>query len=204
MSANSNKQKKQGKSPFSTPNNGNNKPKFTLTYIYLLIGFALVAYWLYSSGSNASEIDNNKFSKMVVAKDIDKLEYVKKDEKVNIYLKEEALKTKSDYEDFRKQNNFKGPQYYIVTTDYQVFNENLRTLKERAINNALANDSTLVRADLEQEYEISTTEDNTRSWGLDFLIWGLPLILIFLLSFFPIFTILRLFYRQKKQSRKGA
>ena len=100
MSANSNKQKKQGKSPFSTPNNGNNKPKFTLTYIYLLIGFALVAYWLYSSGSNASEIDNNKFSKMVVAKDIDKLEYVKKDEKVNIYLKEEALKTKSDYEDF--------------------------------------------------------------------------------------------------------
>ncbi|MCQ2269690.1 MAG: ATP-dependent zinc metalloprotease FtsH [Bacteroidales bacterium] len=184
MSANSNKQKKQGKSPFSTPNNGNNKPKFTLTYIYLLIGFALVAYWLYSSGSNASEIDNNKFSKMVVAKDIDKLEYVKKDEKVNIYLKEEALKTKSDYEDFRKQNNFKGPQYYIVTTDYQVFNENLRTLKERAINNALANDSTLVRADLEQEYEISTTEDNTRSWGLDFLIWGLPMVLILLLFFY--------------------
>lgn len=184
MSANSNKQKNQGKSPFSTPNNGNNKPKFTLTYIYLLIGFALVAYWLYSSGSNASEIDNNKFGKMVVAKDIDKLEYVKKDERVNIYLKEDAVKTKSDYEDFRKQNNLKGPHYFIVTTDYQVFNENLRTLKERAINNAMANDSTLVRADLEQEYEISTTEDNTRSWGWEFLIWGLPMVLILLLFFY--------------------
>lgn len=184
MASNSQQQKNKGKSPFQSSKGNNKKPVFSLTYIYLLVGLALIAYWLYSSAPSATEIDNNRFSKMVVAQDIDKLEYVKKDEIVNIYLKEDALKTKSDYEEFRNQNNIKGPHYYIVTTDYQVFNENLKTLKERAINNAMASDSTLVRSELEQAYDISTTEDNSRSWGLDFLIWGLPLILIFLLFMF--------------------
>lgn len=183
---NSNKGKKSQKSPsqkFSIGNSSNGKkPKFTLTYIYLLIGFALVAYWLWTAGPSATEIDNNKFNKMVVAKDIDKLEYIKKDEHVNIYLKESVINSKKDYEQFRKDKNIKGPHYFIVTTDYQVFNENLNKIEQRAIEEALAKDSTLTRTQVEQDYAIPTKEDNSRSWGLE-LIWILPTILIFIFLF---------------------
>ena len=165
-------------------NNNNKKPKFTLTYIYLIVAAVLLAYWFFNSEMPASKIDNSQFNKMVVAKDIEKLEYVKKSDRVNIYLKEEAIKTKSDYEEFRKNNNINGPQYYIVTTDYQVFNENLRAIQEKAVNNALASDSTLVRSQVEQEYEIPTTEDNSRSWGFEFIFWILPTLLILMLILF--------------------
>ncbi len=165
-------------------NNNNKKPKFTLTYIYLIVAAVLLAYWFFNSEMPASKIDNSQFNKMVVAKDIDKLEYVKKSDRVNIYLKEEAIKTKSDYEEFRKNDNLTGPQYYIVTTDYQVFNENLRAIQEKAVNNALASDSTLVRSQVEQEYEIPTTEDNSRSWGFEFIFWILPTLLILMLIMF--------------------
>ena len=165
--------------------NNNKKPKFTLTYIYLIVAAVLLTYWFFNTEMPASKIDNSQFNKMVVAKDIDKLEYVKKSDRVNIYLKEDAIMTKSDYEEFRN-NNHSGPQYYIVTTDYQVFNDNLRSIQEKAVNNALMNDSTLVRSEVEQEYEIPTTEDNSRSWGYEFLFWGLPMLFILLLFFYSI------------------
>ena len=165
-------------------NNTNKKPKFTLTYIYLIVAAALLIYWFYAADTPASEIDNSRFNKMVVAKDIDKLEYVKKNDRVNIYLKEDAIKAKSEYEQFRKQEKPIGPQYYIITTDYQVFNENLKAIQERAVNNALAADSSLVRSEVEQEYEISTTEDNSRSWGFELVFWILPMALLLLLFFY--------------------
>ena len=167
------------------PSNANNKkPKFTLTYVYLIVAAALLAYWFFTAETPATEVDNSRFNKMVMAKDIDKLEYVKKNDRVNIYLKEDAIKTKSDYENLRKQNNLTGPQFYIVTTDYQVFNENLKAIQERAINNALASDSTLNRSQIEQEYEISTTEDNSKSWGFEIFFWILPTMLLLFLFFY--------------------
>ena len=164
--------------------NDNKKPKFTLSYIYLIVAIGLIAYWLFTFETPATEIDNSRFNKMVVAKDIDKLEYVKKNERVNIYLKEDVIKAKSEYENLRNQNNFTGPQFFIVTTDYQVFNENLKATQERAINNALASDSTLTRSQVEQEYEISTTEDNSKSWGFELIFWVLPMLLLLLLFFY--------------------
>ena len=182
-----NKRKNNNSAFFGGPNpsNANNKkPKFTLSYIYLIVAAALLAYWFFTAETPATEVDNSRFNKMVVAKDIDKLEYVKKNDRVNIYLKEDAIKTKSDYENLRKQNNLTGPQFYIVTTDYQVFNENLKATQERAINNALASDSTLTRSQIEQEYEISTTEDNSKSWGFELIFWILPMLLLLLLFFY--------------------
>ena len=179
--------KNNGPAFFGGQNNGNannKKPKFTLSYIYLIVAAALIAYWFFTFEAPATEIDNSRFNKMVMAKDIDKLEYVKKNDRVNIYLKEDAIKAKTEYENLRKQENFNGPQFYIVTTDYQVFNENLRTLQERAVNNALAADSSLVRSEVEQEYEISTTEDNSRSWGFELIFWVLPMLLLLLLFFY--------------------
>ena len=180
--------KKQNNTAFfggPNPSNANNKkPKFTLTYVYLIVAAALLAYWFFTAETPATEIDNSRFNKMVVAKDIDKLEYVKKNDRVNIFLKEDAIKAKSEYENLRKQNNFTGPQFFIVTTDYQVFNENLKATQERAINNALAADSSLTRSQLEQEYEISTTEDNSKSWGFELIFWVLPMLLLLLLFFY--------------------
>lgn len=178
--------KNNGSAFFGGQNNSGNKkkPRFSLGYIYLIVAAALIAYWAFNAGIPASKIDNTQFNKMVIAKDIEKLEYVKKSDLVNIYLKEDAIKAKSEYEQFRKQENLTGPQYYIVTTDYQVFNENLRAIQEKAVNNALAADSSLVRSEVEQVYEIPTTEDNSRSWGYEFLFWMLPMLLLLMLFIF--------------------
>ena len=178
--------KNNGSTFFGGQKNGNDnkKPKFTLSYIYLIVAAGLIAYWLFTFETPATEIDNSRFNKMVIAKDIEKLEYVKKNDRVNIYLKEDVIKAKTEYENLRNQNNLTGPQFFIVTTDYQVFNENLKATQERAINNALASDSSLTRSQVEQEYEISTTEDNSKSWGFELFFWILPTMLILVLLFY--------------------
>ena len=40
----------------------NRKPKFTLSYIYLLVALALIVYWMFSSPSGTMEIDNSRFN----------------------------------------------------------------------------------------------------------------------------------------------
>ena len=98
--------KNNGSAFFGGQNNSGNKkkPRFSLGYIYLIVAAALIAYWAFNAGIPASKIDNTQFNKMVIAKDIEKLEYVKKSDLVNIYLKEDAIKAKSEYEQFRNQH----------------------------------------------------------------------------------------------------
>ena len=186
MTQNNTRNKKDNtKNPFGGQNNGSNnkKPKFSLSYIYLIIAVGLLAYWWFNQGPEAAEINYSDIKEMVIDKDIDKLEYVKKDERVNIYIKEDSVKAKEKYEKFRK-DNLRGPQFYIIATDYQVFNEKLKSYQEYAIKTALEKDSSLVRSNIEQIYDIPTTEDNTKSWGFELFFWILPAMLLLMFFFY--------------------
>ncbi|MEG1556522.1 MAG: ATP-dependent zinc metalloprotease FtsH [Bacteroidales bacterium] len=158
------------------------KAKFNITYLYIAVGVLILAYYFFNSGTQVVEIDVSKFNELVLNKEIKNIEYVKKDERVNIFLKEDVIKAKSDYEKFR-ENNLVGPQFFIVTTDYQVFNDNLRALKEKAIKEVLVKDSTANPSVVAKEYDFPTKENNSKNWGYE-LIWFLPIIIIFALFFY--------------------
>ena len=123
-----------------------------------------------------------EFYQMVKNCDVEHVEFVKKNSHINVFLKKEALEHNSAYEEVK--NNTEGPQYYLVVTDLQVYNENLRDMKNQYVQERLAQDSTLVANEIAKEYDFPMRQDNTQSWGFEIIFWMLPVLLIFLLYYF--------------------
>lgn len=165
--------KNGGKSP-------KKKQKFALPGIYLLILVAIALVWLFNDNALTGPVlvDNTQFKQMVEQKDIEHVEYIRKNDRVNIFLKNSVL-SKQAYKDVQK--NTEGPQYYMSTGDFQVFNEELKTIKENAIQKRLDKDSTLLKSDVIDEYDFPIKQNNTKSWGVDIFFWLFPVLLIVVL-----------------------
>lgn len=177
------KEEKTAQKPQRTGIPNNKKPKFNIWWAYLFIVIIIFLFYFYTPKSNTlSETDNVKFKEMVLDKEINSLEWVMKDNIVNIHLKEQVIMNNDDYEKFRK-DNLKGPQYFIKVSDYKVFNDDLRQYKEMAIQEEMAKDSTANYSAVAKEYDIPIKEDTSQNWGIQ-LIWLLPFVLIFLFFFY--------------------
>lgn len=161
-----------------------NIKKVNFTWIYGLIGIILlILYFGKTDFSNPVEIDNVKFNELVVKQDVKEAKYVKKDERVEIFLKEKSVENKGEYKSFKEQKNLQGPHYYLIVTDYQVFNENLNNVIEEEVQTKMASDTTLMPSQsrsLKEQYIFPIKQDNSKSWGGDLLLWIFPLFLIFL------------------------
>ena len=180
-------------------NAGPNKPqkqmKFNLTWLYLIIGCGLLAVYFWDFNPVATkEIDNIQFGEMVVDKDVEKAEFVKKDERVNIYIKGKSLDTKDRYKEVKE--NQKGPQFYLAQNDYKAFKDDLNRIVDEEVAVIIASDSTLSAADakdLRRQYDFPVTQDNSRNWTGEILLW-----------IFPMVFILLLFYLSMRSMRGGA
>ncbi len=161
---------------------GGDKKKFNWSLFYLVITAALIGIYFFSSSEAVKEVNDMEFYQMVKNQDVEHVEYVKKNSHINVFLKKMALEQKAAYEEVR--NNIEGPQYYLVVTDLQVYNENLRDVKSQCVQERLAQDSTLVASEVAKEYDFPMKQDNTQSWGFEIIFWMLPLVLIFLLYYF--------------------
>ena len=164
--------------------NGQNggKKKFNWSIFYLLVTLVLVGIYFFSSGGAIKEVNDMEFYQMVKNQDIEHVEFVKKNSHINIFLKKEALEHNVVHNDVKE--NTTGPQYYLVVTDLQVYNENLRDAKSQYVAERLAQDSTLVASEVAKEYDFPMKQDNSQNWGFELLIWVFPLLLIFMLYFF--------------------
>ena len=169
-----------GKNGQNGQNNG--KKKFSWSMLYIAITLGLIAIYLFSSNGAIKEVNDMEFYQMVKGRDIEHVEFVKKNSHINIFLKKVALENKAVYQDVRE--NTVGPQYYLVVTDLQVYNENLRDAKNQYVAERLADDSTLVASEVAKEYDFPMKQDNSQNWGFEILLWTFPLLLIFLLYFF--------------------
>lgn len=158
------------------------KPKFNWSIFYIVITLALVGIYFFSSGDATREVNDMEFYQMVKNQDIDHVEYVKKNSHINVFLKREALEHNPTHEAVK--NNVNGPQYFLVVTDLQVYNENLRDVKNQYVQERLAQDSTLVANDVVKEYDFPMKQDNSQSWGFELLIWFFPVLLIIMLYYF--------------------
>ncbi|MBQ3734368.1 MAG: ATP-dependent zinc metalloprotease FtsH [Bacteroidales bacterium] len=170
-----------GKNGQNGQNNGNKK-KFSWSMLYIAITLGLIAIYFFSSNGTVKEVNDMEFYQMVRGRDIEHVEFVKKNSHINIFLKKEALENKAVYQEVRE--NTLGPQYYLVVTDLQVYNENLRDAKNQYVAERLADDSTLVASEVAKEYDFPMKQDNSQNWGFEILLWTFPLLLIFLLYFF--------------------
>ena len=174
-------QKKQnngrmGGNPFDKMGkNSKDKKGLSFGLVYLLIFLALFGYWAMSGTEMRTvDVDNTQFKQMVENKDIDHVEYVRRSEKVNIFLKTDAL-DKPAYEKVRE--NVDGPQYSLPAGDFQVFNSELKEIRENAIQKRLAKDSTVTETDILDEYDFPIKQDNAKDWSFDLFFWILPMLL---------------------------
>ena len=180
---NNNSGKKGIPNPFGNKNdNKKNGGKFNWSLFYIVITLALIGVYFFTSGDSVREVNDMEFYQMVKNCDVEHVEFVKKNSHINVFLKKEALEHNSVYEEVK--NNTTGPQYYLVVTDLQVYNENLREMKNQYVQERLAQDSMLVANEIAKEYDFPMKQDNSQSWGFEIVFWMLPVLLIFLLYYF--------------------
>ena len=156
--------------------------KFSWSLFYILVTVALIGVYFFTSGDAVREVNDMEFYQMVKNREVEHVEFVKKNSHINIFLKKDALERNSAYEEVK--SNTAGPQYYLVVTDLQVYNENLRDMKNQYVQERMAADSTLVANEIAKEYDFPMKQDNSQSWGFEIIFWMLPVVLIFLLYFF--------------------
>ena len=158
--------------------------KFSWSLFYILVTVALIGVYFFTSGDAVREVNDMEFYQMVKNREVEHVEFVKKNSHINIFLKKDALERNSAYEEVK--SNTAGPQYYLVVTDLQVYNENLRDMKNQYVQERIAADSTLVANEIAKEYDFPMKQDNSQSWGFEIIFWMLPVVLIFLLYFFSL------------------
>ena len=164
--------------------NGNKKPKFNFMWVYLVVIFGFILYLQFGNFNvSVEEIYNTKFNDLVVKRDIQSIKYIRKSDRVDIYLKERSIKLDTAYHKF-KEKNLKGPQFFIMISDFKVFNDNLNATKEKAISHILASDSTLERSVVEKEFNFDIKQDTSKGWGMDaiWMILSFGILIFFLIS----------------------
>jgi len=107
---------------------GNPKPKFSIYWIYGIIGVAIILTYLINAGGNTEEITWYRFEKEMLANhDVEKIVVVNK-ERVDIYIKADRLAS-GKYKD-TKSRGFSpipktGPQYYFTIGSVETLENNL-------------------------------------------------------------------------------
>jgi len=171
-----------------TPPQKNNKrkqPKFNYLWLYAAMVVALLLFMQNPNSSKVrDEIDSIKLERLIINQDIESARYIQKDNLVEIFLKEKSIKYKSEYEKFREKNE-KGPQYYIAVSDYNVFNSEVKDIKDRAVQNYLKVNPEANETAVRNEYNFGVKQDTSKNWGFDFFwIILMLLILVFMFSSF--------------------
>lgn len=179
---------KEDKNSLKNKGSKSGKVKFNLSWLYLILGCVLLAAYFFNfDGASApTEINNLQFQEMVLGKDVEKVVFVKSDEHVNVFLKGKSVETKERYKEVKE--NLKGPQYFIAQNDYKAFNDDLNRMIDEEVASLIASDTNLSAADaknLRQQYAFPITQDNSKNWGGEILLWLLPFIFILLLFYLP-------------------
>ncbi len=183
------------------PNNKNRK--FSWTWIYLIIAALLIGYYFFGGRNNArmEAISDKELKEYVLNKDVDKAVFVQKDEKVHIYLKKDSIDSNKEFEQFRGKN-IDGPHYSLECSDFKVFKDDIKGWIASEARNCAYDSIKRLEASLdsnsksaidrqyfansladqiEKEYDFPITEDTSKAWGGELLVWLLPMLFIFLM-----------------------
>lgn len=160
----SSRQNNKGKKPSF----GGGKIKFNIYWIYALVLIVLTYIAFDGGGENSvsKEIKWDKLKKALVAKDFSRINVVNK-EFAEVYIKNEAIKTKDEYKDLRVQKGLfsngektdsKGFFIYRFV-DYEDFRDQLKTVEDQWI----AADTVGVESQVKKQEIISNLRINVES-----------------------------------------
>ena len=177
-------------------NKKKNKPnsKTPLPSIYWLYGAIFVALLgfnlFYGNVSTPKKIENSELKTMIAQREIQKVIFVKKDERSEIYLKDSILNSNPKYKEI-KDKNPKGPHFFITTPDYATFKNELKAEIQKNVDDKtwfIKEDSNLsvieqraLTKQIEADYQINEETDNSRNWGGDIFWWLFPILFIVLI-----------------------
>ncbi|MDR2971542.1 MAG: ATP-dependent zinc metalloprotease FtsH [Bacteroidales bacterium] len=168
-----------------TPQQTNKKNKlFKINYLWFYVALVLVLLWyMQPSGSSKikEEILSKKFEQLILKKDIESVHYIQKDDLVEVFLKEKSVKTKTEFNKFREKNE-EGPQYYMIISDFNTFNTNVKDIIEKAVKEHLKTFPEDNEVQIRNDYNFDIKQDTSKNWGIE-LFWIIPMVLLFILIF---------------------
>lgn len=154
------------------PNNRNNpqrKFRFSPYWFYAFLGLLLFSMWFMYGGGEPKETQWQEVSaKMLPQGDVEKIEVITNQDKVEVYLKKDRL---PKYKDKINPNTEYGPQFYFITPPLKDWD--IETKISEAQSNLPDNEKAEIAYAKRKNY-----------WGiLDFLLLPLILILFWVLMF---------------------
>ncbi|MEZ4918961.1 MAG: ATP-dependent zinc metalloprotease FtsH [Saprospiraceae bacterium] len=164
--------KRQGNEDKRNGDGGNdNMPRFSFTWIYILIGVALLGLQLTRMFAVERRITWDRFEEMAQNEDIDRLVIVNNEE-AYIYIKKEKLGT-GEYEDIKPESkslNPDQPHFVFNIGTPEVMQNNLDKLNEFLI--------------AEKKPKIVAEYENRTNWGATLITYLVPLLLFVALWLF--------------------
>lgn len=199
----------------NNPSNKVKKPKFNVLWLYLLVAVGLFVAWLWGGGSSpsslAKQIDDKQMMDLVLQKNVEKAEYVQKNNRIFVYLKKDVIDSNDDYKEFREKNSLDGPHYYMEESDLRSFKDELDKTVDRRVT-VLAQDSLrklqsalaasrdsvaepqvtedALKEILRKDYQFPISQDNSKDRSGEILLWLFPILLLVLL-FVPMLRAMR-------------
>jgi len=111
----------------------NNKMKFNIYWIYLLIGIFFIGVQFSNNSNNGKKTNwQNVKENMVKNNDIEKIVIINR-EKANVYVKQEAIQSKDTYKNINKNpigGEIRGPHYYFIIGSVENFENEIKTTCE--------------------------------------------------------------------------
>ncbi len=111
----------------------NNKMKFNIYWIYLLIGIFFIGIQFSNNSNNGKKTNwQNVKENMIKNNDIEKIVIINR-EKANVYVKQEAIKSKDIYKNINKNpigGEIRGPHYYFIIGSVENFENEIKTTCE--------------------------------------------------------------------------
>lgn len=160
-------------------NNDKKKGGFNILWIYIAITALFFIIYLQSGDSNfaAKEIFNTKIQELVENREVDHMEYIRKNDRVNIFIKSGLINNSDKYKDFKEGKNIKGPHFFVKITDYKSFVDDINRYQTIAIEQVMSQDSTISRSKAHEMYNFDIKQDTSRRMGGDFVFMGVMLLI---------------------------
>jgi AFG3 family protein len=145
---------------------GDGLPKFNFTWIYMLVGIFLLAYYVYSNLSQRRETTWADFEIMAKNGDVDKLVVVTSKSEGNVFIKKEKL-GQGNYSEI-KPNEMNGdpnrPHFVFNIGPSQVFSDNIKELQDQLVE--------AKKSKVAVQYEESNWIDYILPYGLPLLFFA--------------------------------
>jgi AFG3 family protein len=171
MSEKSQNNKSKDNSPGGSGKGQNPRPKFSVYWIYGIIGLAIIGTYFLNMGGKAEEISWQRFEKeMLASYDVEKIVIVNK-ERAEIYIKKDHLSS-GKYKDTDAKSfsplRRGGPQYFFTIGSVEIFDQKL----QEAMKN------------FPEEELVTVTYETRRNFFGEIVGWLFPIFLLVIIWLF--------------------